>query len=88
MLLLGVVGFCREGRVCIDKMVKEKKKEGEMEGLVMRKVRVRLCLIVCGGDGGEVGIGRRGLKLSSVGLLLLQAIFVCVCVLVCASVCV
>lgn len=59
-----------------------------MEGLVMRKVRERLCLIVCGGgDGGGVevvmwGWGRRGPKLSSVGLLLLQAIFVCVCVFV------
>lgn len=53
----------------------------------MRKVRERLCLIVCGGGGGvEVvmwGWGRRGSKLSSVGLLLLQAIFVCVCVCVC-----
>lgn len=35
-------------------MVEEKKK-GEMEGLVMRKVRERLCLIVCG-RGGEVGM--------------------------------
>lgn len=66
---------------------KKKKKGGEMEGLVMRKVRVRLCLIVyCGGDGrrdgGKVRIGRRGPKLSSVGLLLLQAIFLCVCMCV------
>lgn len=47
----------------------------------MRKVRERLCLIVSG-EGGEVGMGGRGLKLSSVGLLLLQAICVCVCVCV------
>lgn len=37
----------RKGRACIDMMVDEKK-EGEMEGLVMRKVRERLCLIVYG----------------------------------------
>ena len=57
-----------------------------MEGLVMRKVRERLCLIVCG--RGVRGMRRRGLKLSSVGLLLLQAIFVCVCVCLCVCVCV
>ena len=53
----------------------------------MRKVRERLCLIVCvcvGGGvlGGDEGMVGRGPELSSVGLLLLQAIFVCVCVYV------
>lgn len=33
-----------------------------------------------GGEVGMRGVRGRGLKLSSVGLLLLQAIFVCVCV--------
>lgn len=83
MLLLGVAGFCRSGRVCIDSNGGGEKKKREMEGLVMRKVRERLCLIVCGGGvGGDEGMVGRGPELSSVGLLLLQPIFMCVCVYV------
>lgn len=43
-------------------MVEVKKKGGEMEGLVMRKVRVRLCLIVYGGGAGRREGVRWGLE--------------------------
>lgn len=55
-----------------------------MEGLVMRKVRERLCLIVCGGGwlGGDGGMEGRGPKLSSVGLIIIAG-NLCVCLCVC-----
>lgn len=55
-----------------------------MEGLVMRKVRVRLCLIVCGGDGGVGGSKdcMVGAEAVVCGVIIAGNLCVCECVCV------
>lgn len=53
------------------------KKKREMEGLVMRKVREGLCLIVWGGGGG---VGREGAEAVICGVIIIAGnLSVCVC---------
>lgn len=57
-----------------------------MEGLVMRKVRVRLCLIVCGGGDGGVRWGSKDCKVGAEAVVcgvIIIAGNLCVCVCVC-----